>query len=63
MAEWWYCLDHGTVEPADTKCFPDRRLGPFDSPEAARNWRETYKERDNQWEREDAEWEGREPDQ
>jgi hypothetical protein len=61
-AEWYWCLDHGTVESAESSCPPDRRLGPFATPAEAENWRETYRERNERWDREDAEWEGEEPE-
>ena len=60
--DWYWCLDHGAVESAESPCPPDHRLGPFHTRAEAENWRETYRERNDRWDREDAEWEGEEPD-
>lgn len=60
--QWFFCLKHQTVEPAG-QCRSDDRMGPYESPEAAANWRERMSEREEQrertkdsWEREDDAW-------
>ncbi len=55
--EWWWCLDHNAAEPGDTHCPPDRRWGPYASKEEAERWREKAAARNEQWDREDEEWE------
>lgn len=56
MAFWW-CIDHNRVEGDDSRCPPDRRLGPYDSEHAARNWKEQYAARNAAQDEEDREWE------
>jgi hypothetical protein len=58
---WYWCILHDTVEP-EQGCPAHLRLGPYESPEAAQNWRERTEARDNRWEDEDARWEGRPPE-
>jgi hypothetical protein len=59
---WYWCLAHGTVEPAESSCPPDRRLGPFPTSEAAAGWKDTFEARNKEWDRADAEWAGDEQD-
>jgi hypothetical protein len=56
---WWWCHKHGTVEAAAAKCGSLDRLGPYETPEAARAWRERAEMRNEQWEAEDEEWDER----
>ena len=58
MAEFYWCLDHNHVESGDSSCPPDKRMGPYDSKEAAANWQEKVDARNDQWDAEDAAWEG-----
>ncbi len=60
---WYWCLDHNAVEPEASSCAPGRRLGPFPSRAAAANWKETFEARNKAQDREDAEWEGTDPDE
>jgi hypothetical protein len=53
--EWYWCLDHEAVEPADSSCPPGRRLGPYPSKEAAENWKEGVAKHNEEWDAED-EW-------
>lgn len=56
--EWYWCLEHKTVEPGGQGCPNDRRMGPYPSPEAAANWREKVEARNEAWDEADREWEG-----
>jgi hypothetical protein len=56
--EWYWCLDHSVVEPGDRVCPPDRRMGPYSSPEEARNWKGRLASREEAWKAEDRRWEG-----
>lgn len=58
--KWYWCMEHQHVEPADRGCPPDQRMGPYDSPEEARRWREKVDARNEAWEEEDRRWEGEE---
>jgi hypothetical protein len=58
---YWWCLKHNRVESdEDVDVAADRRVGPYDSPKAAENWREEFERRNEQWDSEDREWEGEE---
>lgn len=57
---WYWCTRHNTVETKEG-CPAHLRLGPYDSKEAARDWRKRTEVRDDRWEEEDARWEGRPP--
>ena len=46
--EWFYCLDHKTVEPYQG-CKSANRLGPYPSREAAEAALETVSERNEDW--------------
>ena len=56
-AEWYWCLQHRAVEPADG-CRAEHRLGPYASYDAAAGALDTVQARNERWEREDAEYEG-----
>jgi len=58
--QWYWCLEHSTVEPAREGCPADRRMGPYSSPEEARNWKARSEAREEAWEEEDRRWEGEE---
>lgn len=53
--EYYWCLTHHRVESREG-CKAADRLGPFDSAEAATNWRATYEARNEKWEAEDRKW-------
>ena len=55
--QWWWCLDHQRAEGADTDCPPDRRLGPYESAEAATQWKDQYASRNQAQDEEDRQWE------
>ena len=56
--EWYWCLEHDRVEAADSGCPPDKRHGPYPTKEAAANWKDNVDARNEQWDAEDAAWEG-----
>ena len=56
--EWYWCLEHNVAEPADGGCPPDRRLGPYESREAAEHWKERVDARNEAWDAEDERWSG-----
>jgi hypothetical protein len=56
--EFYWCLDHNRVEPADSSCPPDRRHGPYPTEDAAAHWKENVEARNEKWDAEDAAWEG-----
>jgi hypothetical protein len=56
--QWYWCLDHNRVEEASEACRPDRCMGPYETREEARNWREKVEARNEAWDEEDRRWEG-----
>lgn len=59
MSQWWYCLVHQRVETEG--CPNSERLGPFDTEAEAANALEIARERNEQWDRDEDEWNGRPP--
>jgi hypothetical protein len=57
MGDYYWCMQHGTVEEGNV-CRAATRLGPYETPEAARRWRERVEDRNEAWEAEDERWEG-----
>ncbi len=47
--EWYYCLEHGTVEEGP-QCPAKNRLGPYPSRQEAENAMNTAAERNQSWE-------------
>ena len=56
--QFYWCTDHQRVEPATEACGMDRRIGPFDSVEAAEHWQDRVDQRNEAWEASDRAWEG-----
>ena len=56
--KWYWCLTHSRVEAADERDDPDNALGPYESADAARNWRDRVEERAEAWKAEDEAWDG-----
>ncbi|WP_433272857.1 hypothetical protein ACQPZA_20655 [Pseudonocardia xinjiangensis] len=54
-AQWFYCLKHGTVEPAEG-CRAADRLGPYPDRETASRALEIAHERTEAADRADREW-------
>ncbi len=52
---WYYCLNHKTVEPAEG-CRAVDRLGPYPDRETAARAADLARERTEQEDRRDAEW-------
>lgn len=50
--EWYYCVEHKTVEP-ELGCRILDRLGPYPTREAAERALETVEKRNEQWDQED----------
>lgn len=48
IGEWYYCLDHHTVEPYEG-CKSDSRLGPYATPAEAANALERVAQRNDEW--------------
>ena len=55
MGEWYWCLKHGAVEPAEG-CSNADRLGPYDTREEAGRALQTAAERTAAWDAEDRRW-------
>lgn len=58
MSQWWFCLVHQRVE-GDDGCANSERLGPFDTSEEAGRALEAAQRRNEQWDAEEDEWQGR----
>lgn len=46
---YYFCLKHQAVEPEGGQCEATQRMGPYDTAEAAANWRETVERRNDAW--------------
>jgi hypothetical protein len=57
MGDFYWCMQHETVEEG-RQCRAATRLGPYETPEAARRWRERSEARDDAWQAEDERWHG-----
>jgi len=57
---WYWCLKHSLVEGAEGTCPPEDRMGPYESREAAANWKDTVESRNDEWDKADREWSGEE---
>ncbi|QDP97804.1 hypothetical protein FOE78_19510 [Microlunatus elymi] len=55
--QWYYCLTHNTVETKDG-CRAVNRFGPYATREEAEQALAKVAERNEQWDEEDAEWNG-----
>lgn len=55
---WFWCLLHDRAEPHPSPCPPADRLGPYESEEAARRWRDRVEARNERWDEEDRAWSG-----
>lgn len=54
--QWWWCRRHRRVERTEERCGERFLLGPYESAEAARNWRERAAARTDAWDEADEEW-------
>ena len=60
--KWFWCTRHGRAEQGADACPPDDRLGPYESKQAAENWRERLEARNDRWDEQDREWAGESED-
>jgi hypothetical protein len=60
--QWYWCLTHDRAEGADVRDDPDNALGPYESAEAAADWRRLNEERALKWKVEDEAWTGDDAD-
>lgn len=56
--EWYWCLTHGRPEAADDRDDLENALGPYESPDAAANWKDRVEERAVAWKAADKAWSG-----
>jgi hypothetical protein len=57
---WWWCLVHSRPEQdPNVDAGAKDKLGPYETEEAAAGWREQFDARNEQWDREDQEWNDR----
>ena len=61
MTRWWYDLVNKRVE-TDSGGPNSQRLGPFDTEEEAANALETARKRNEEWDNDENEWDGRPKD-
>ncbi len=53
---WWWCLNHSRAEQdPNVDAGAADKLGPYETEEAASNWREQFEERNKQWDQWDEE--------
>jgi hypothetical protein len=57
--QYYWCTRHQRVEREGEACAERFRLGPYPTAEDARNWRQHRDAREERWEHEDEDWEGR----
>lgn len=53
---FYWCRRHDRVERAGEACGELYVLGPYPSPDAARNWRQLRDAREERWEAQDEAW-------
>jgi hypothetical protein len=56
---FWWCLRHERVESGDEVCPARYRLGPYPTVGEAEHALERVRQRNEEWDAEDARWEGR----
>ena len=53
---WWWCLNHSRAEQdPNVDAGAADKLGPYETEEAANNWREQFAERNERWDKWDEE--------
>lgn len=57
MDAWYWCLDDDRAEPGEG-CRGDRRLGPYESKDAAEHWRDRVAARNEESDEQDRAWSG-----
>lgn len=63
MTSWYWCFTHDRVESDAERDDIENSLGPYPSPDEARNWRDRVDVRNEAWEEEDERWEGTDEDE
>lgn len=53
---WWWCTVHERVEDDSTQCRAADRYGPYESADAAADWRSRFEQREDDWEEQDEAW-------
>ena len=62
--DWYWDLRREKAVPADERGPGDQTMGPYPTREAAENWKATLEERNEEWARDDEEWDhAGEPDE
>lgn len=61
MSDYYWCLQHEQVEEGRV-CRAAARMGPYETPEAARSWRDRVEQRDEVWDAADEAWHGDDED-
>ncbi|CAN5819780.1 hypothetical protein BH23ACT10_BH23ACT10_00990 [soil metagenome] len=56
--QFYWCSSHERVERGEDRCAERNLLGPYESAEAARNWKQQRDAREDRWEAQDEAWEG-----
>lgn len=59
LQRFWWCQRHHRVETIDDACSARHLLGPYPSAAAARNWKQRHDAREDRWEAQDEQWEGK----
>jgi glycerol-3-phosphate dehydrogenase len=57
--EFYWCMKHERVESGDHVCAARHRIGPFATAAEAERALETIQQRNEDWEAENARWEGK----
>lgn len=58
MSGYYWCLRHDRVETDADKCDVKNLLGPFETRSGAENALQKVRQRNEEWEAEDARWNG-----
>ena len=54
--EYYWCLRHQRVESGDTVCRASQTMGPYRTPDEARQALERVRQRNEEWETDDRVW-------
>lgn len=57
--QFYWCSNHERVEQGDDRCAERHLLGPYESADAARDWKQQRDAREDRWEEQDEAWEGK----
>lgn len=56
--QYYWCTNHQRVERTGETCPEKDLLGPYQSADAARDWKQQHDARADRWQAEDEAWEG-----